>query len=469
MELSELPPLIGGRYRPVRKLGEGAMGFIFEVEHEHTGDRLALKLMRAHASTVSGVVERFKREARASTRIKSEHVVRVIDADVEPLLGNTLYLVMELLEGTDLDRASASGPQPPSVVVEWLRQTALGLDRAHQLGIVHRDLKPENLFLTHTEHGSPLVKILDFGIAKTMEDAPGTTQSGQLVGTPLFMSPEQARASGEIGPAADRYALGLIAYRLLTGIDYWHPSPNIAGLIAQILYEKMPAPSERGASFGPGFDAWFLKACHRDPAERFDTARVLVEELARALGVDLGRTTLTSAPHGLPRALPEGMTPSAARDPSLAPTLTSATKDLRPRRRSTQMLWFGAAAAALVALGLLLARGATTPDAGARATGAQPASAQAAAMEAAPRASAFAAPVASGAEAEAAPPGPIVSPIDSAMVASHGVAPTAAATPAPRSAKPKARPQDGAEALEPPRRTPRHQKPLLDDPLADQK
>src|SRR5262245_11397281 len=262
MNVSELPPRIGGRYKPIRKLGEGSMGFVFEVEHAGTGDRLALKVMRTHADPLPGVVERFKREARTAARIKSENVVRVIDADVAPELGGLLYIVMELLEGVDLERGSEQ-PHPPVLVIEWLRQVASGLDKAHALGIVHRDLKPENLFVTTDEHGAPLVKILDFGVAKTLEDAPGTTQSGQLLGTPLFMSPEHARAAGEIGPAADRYALGLVAFRLLAGTDYWRPTTNLAGIISQILYDPMPKPSERGANFGVAFDEWFARACHR--------------------------------------------------------------------------------------------------------------------------------------------------------------------------------------------------------------
>src|ERR1700742_3617808 len=123
MNVSELPAIIGGRYKPVRKLGEGSMGFVFEVEHVTTGDRLALKVKGSHTVQVPGVVDRFKREARTAARIKSEHVVRVIDADVIPELDDGLYLVMELLEGTDLDRA-CEGPQVPVLVVEWLRQVA---------------------------------------------------------------------------------------------------------------------------------------------------------------------------------------------------------------------------------------------------------------------------------------------------------------------------------------------------------
>src|SRR6187402_1265367 len=118
MDVSELPPLIAGRYRPVKKLGEGNMGFIFQVEHERTGERLALKLMRTHVLAGAALLERFKREARAAARIKSDHVVRVIDADAALELGGTLFMVMELLEGMDLDKAAAGIPQSPAVVVE---------------------------------------------------------------------------------------------------------------------------------------------------------------------------------------------------------------------------------------------------------------------------------------------------------------------------------------------------------------
>lgn len=352
MNVSELPDLIGGRYRPIRKLGEGSMGFVFEVEHAGTGDRLAMKVMRTHYGPLPAVVERFKREARTAARIKSEHVVRVIDADVIPELEDGLYLVMELLVGTDLD-GGCEGPQPPEVVVEWLRQVAHGLDKAHALGIVHRDLKPENLFLTSGEHGEPKVKILDFGVAKTLEDAPGTTQTGQLLGTPLFMSPEHARAAGEIGPPADRFALGLVAYRLLAGTDYWLPSPNVAGIISQILYEPMAPPSERGLALGPRFDAWFARACNRDPAKRFPTATELVKELSAALGTVWGAPLDRASISLSPRLRWDDPAIHSRPETTMAPTLSSASSPgPTSKRKHRGRLIIGALAAVS---GLLLA------------------------------------------------------------------------------------------------------------------
>src|SRR3954452_25459579 len=166
MSVSDLPALIGGKYRPLRLLGQGAMGRVYAVEHVGTGEQLALKMLTAAIAEGQGAEERIKREARASAKIKSDYVVRVIDADVCEELDRAPYLVMDLLEGIDLEQACESGSQPPFMVIHWRRQVAKGLDKAHQLGIIHRDLKPENLFLARGDDGAVRVKILDFGIAR---------------------------------------------------------------------------------------------------------------------------------------------------------------------------------------------------------------------------------------------------------------------------------------------------------------
>jgi eukaryotic-like serine/threonine-protein kinase len=291
-ELPVLPELIGGKYRPLGIIGEGAMGIVYSVEHILTGEHLALKVMTSHHGATRDSIERFKREARASAKIKSEHVVRIIDADVAPELDRAPYLVMDLLEGTDLEKATADQPVAPTVVLEWLRQIARALEKAHRIGIVHRDLKPENLFLTYREDGRPLIKILDFGIAKIAAESTGTTQSGQILGTPLYMSPEQARGDpAHIGPSSDLYALGLIAYKLLLGTPYWNAT-SVAGIIGQVLYEAMAPPSLRGSPLGPEFDQWFLRACNRDASLRFTSPVEQVELLAKALGLPMTETGL---------------------------------------------------------------------------------------------------------------------------------------------------------------------------------
>jgi hypothetical protein len=280
---ANFPELVASRYRPIRLIAAGGMGAVYEVEHTLTGERLALKVLSWSANASPEALARFKREVRASAIIKSDNVVRVTDADVAPELGGAPFLVMELLEGTDLEQAAATAPPTPATVVEWLRQVARAIDKAHQLGIVHRDLKPENLFLATKSDATPLVKILDFGIVKLMEEGTGATGSGQILGTPKYMAFEQASANAQITPATDRCALGLIAYRLLMGESYYQG--GVMSILGQLLHGQLQPPSERGSRFPRAFDAWFLKACHRDPEERFASASEQIEALATALGL----------------------------------------------------------------------------------------------------------------------------------------------------------------------------------------
>lgn len=271
---ASLPHLLGGRYRPLHVIGRGGMGVVYAAEHIRTGEHFALKVISTKGGVGATTIERFKREARLPAQIKSEHINRVIDADVAPEIG-ALFLVMELLEGSDFDRLSEGKPQLPRSVVDWFAQIARGLDRAHAIGIVHRDLKPENLFLTRREDGSELVKILDFGLAKLSfqgELGSNATETGNVVGTPRYMSPEQAMGDvSHIGPAADVWALGLCAFRLLTGRHYW-PGTQVAQLIGQIVYGPMALPSACGADFGAAFDRWFQRSCDRNQHERWTVA-----------------------------------------------------------------------------------------------------------------------------------------------------------------------------------------------------
>jgi serine/threonine protein kinase len=281
MSEPDLPKLIGSRYRPVRVLGKGGMGVVYEVVHAHTGQHLALKVLSEH---LGASAERFKREARVASSIQSDHIVRITDADVAPELRGAPFLVMELLEGGDLERVTGDKPASPADTVCWLRQIARALDKAHAAGIVHRDLKPANLFLTQREDGSPLVKILDFGVAKMAAEATVLTHSDTFLGTPGFMAPEQTDSRGPpVTFRADLYALGLISFKLLIGRSYWRDG-TLVQLLAQILVEPTPPPSERGSTLGAAFDAWFLRACDRDPSKRFSSASEQIEALAVALG-----------------------------------------------------------------------------------------------------------------------------------------------------------------------------------------
>ena len=335
------------------------MGAVYEVVHEHTGQRLALKVIASSGGLTGGALERFHMEARAAGRIRSDHVVRVTDADVAPELEKAPFLVMELLEGADLDEVTREKRAEPADVVEWLRQVARGLQKAHELGVIHRDLKPENLFLTQRDDGSPLVKILDFGVAKIVEEGAGQTRSGQLVGTPLYMAPEQAGSrEGPITTRTDGFALGLIAFRLLVGHSYWRPG-SIVQLVAQATLEPMESASARGATFGPSFDAWFAKACARDASLRFEGPREQVEALAAIFGLPQVPIGASSGSRSSPPFAPR--TPNLATAETLAASgnlvISGTTSSARRGRTATAaLLAMGGLVVAALAIGIVASR-----------------------------------------------------------------------------------------------------------------
>jgi serine/threonine protein kinase len=438
------PPIIGGRYRWLREIGRGGMGVVYEVEHLHTGQRLALKMLVAQSDASGDAVERFKREARAPAQIKSDHVVLVTDADVAADAGNVPYVVMELLEGADLERRCGSRPQPPALVVEWLRQVARALDRAHRIGIVHRDLKPANLFLTAREDGSPLVKVLDFGIAKMMLDRGLATASGQVLGTPMFMAPEQALATTEPTGATDRFALGLIAFRLITGRSYWR-GETVAQILNELLYVVMPPPSALSDGLPAAFDAWFARACARAQERRFGSAAEQIDALAAAFALS-PRVGTSDVSVDVPHPLTFGDASATAPTLQVSSVTATPTSVLRGQRAPTVRRLVIAAALATM-LASVTATFVTLARRAPRATGAASATTDDAAL--APVA-ATTLPDASLAPAAASTPAPLTSPI-----------PADASPPPPRDAgnAPRARPLPAHAPAKPP--------PL--DPFGDQK
>ncbi|WP_437800770.1 serine/threonine-protein kinase [Sorangium sp. So ce693] len=283
--------VVASRYRVLRRLAAGAMGAVYEVIDLQTERRRALKVMHAHTVERADLRERFALEARVSGQVDSPALVDVVDAGVDDATG-TPFLVMELLRGETLsERIARVGGHAPAEVLAYLGQAAPAIDKMHQLGIVHRDLKPSNLFLEQREHDAPRIKILDFGVAKVLNEG-ATRGSTGAAGTPIYMAPEQFQ-SGRITPSADIYALGLIAYTLLVGRPYWEEevgigdSPVAFALVA-LQGPKEPA-CERAARYGvtlpPAFDAWFTRATALAPGQRFPTAGAAVGALARALGV----------------------------------------------------------------------------------------------------------------------------------------------------------------------------------------
>jgi formylglycine-generating enzyme required for sulfatase activity len=279
------PGAIFGRdFRVVRPLREGGMGAVYIVDQLSTGRQRALKVLAPELAMDPGVRERFVLEARAASRIESDHVVEIVTAGIDDQTGSP-FLVMELLKGEELaDAAARLGPLPLGDVAEILAQVGHALEQAHAQGIVHRDLKPENIFLAAARRrGAPFTaKVLDFGIAKLV--AEGHQKTGtQPLGTPLFMAPEQTDRRGRICPATDVWALGLIAFRLLVGHEYWRcVDGTLPQLLREIVVDELPYASVRAAELGaghllpPGFDAWFARCVHRNVDARFPEAGAAV-------------------------------------------------------------------------------------------------------------------------------------------------------------------------------------------------
>ena len=328
--------VFANRYRIVRELASGGMGAVYECVHTVTERRCALKVMLSHTVEREQLRKRFMQESRLAAQIGSEYIVDVLDAGVDDE-NKAPYLVMELLEGEDLgQRLLRQGPLSREEVVGYLWHVALALDRTHQAGIVHRDLKASNLFLTRREDGTPLVKVLDFGIAKVLTVDRSGEHRTQTVGTPIYMAPEQFRADGRITPATDIYALGMLAYTLLVGVHYWteeHTKCENPFAFASIaVHGPKDNPSERAArssvTLPSTFDGWFFKATSRWPQDRFASATAAVGELAVALEVD--------APV-LPAALPDPPTSGArvAAGPTLPTTLESPSGRVPVLRHTT--------------------------------------------------------------------------------------------------------------------------------------
>jgi len=232
--------LLAGKYLIERRLGQGGMGTVFAATHVQLREAVALKCLRPHVAHNPAMVARFVREARAAVRIKSEHVARVLDVGSLPT--GEPFMVMELLSGQDLHRVSAErGPLPAAEAALYVAHACDAVAEAHLYGIVHRDLKPANLFLTRRADGSPLVKVLDFGISKVAdEDDVNLTATTDVLGSPLYMSPEQIRSPKDVDARSDVWALGAILYKLLTGRAAFAAQSSSASL-AKIVADPPPS------------------------------------------------------------------------------------------------------------------------------------------------------------------------------------------------------------------------------------
>ncbi|HWO10198.1 MAG TPA: serine/threonine-protein kinase, partial [Polyangiaceae bacterium] len=275
--------VISGRFRVEHVIGVGSMGIVLAAKHLELDERVAIKFIRAEMQRLPGVLSRFAREAKAAVSIKSEHVAQVFDVGTAEGIGP--YIVMEYLEGSDLAQVlELEGRLPIRRAVHYIMQACEALAVAHSAGITHRDIKPENLFLTR-QGGLERIKLLDFGISKAtltgkvFGDELAAAESACLLGTPLYMSPEQIRATAEVDHRADIWALGAVLYELLTA-----HSAFVADSVRQVwtrILETTPTPLTTYCPEAPPALQAVLERClEKEPARRFQSVAELANELS---------------------------------------------------------------------------------------------------------------------------------------------------------------------------------------------
>jgi serine/threonine protein kinase len=278
--------VVAERYEVMERLGSGGMGAVYLCRHVSLGQKVAIKFIHPELLTSEEVRRRFDTEAKAAARIKSRHAVSVIDHGVAE--SGQPFIVMEYLEGQSLEQAmKARGRLPFEEVVEVVVQVARALEQAHAAGIIHRDLKPDNIFLAKDNEASRfgwVVKVLDFGIAKVVHEdnvgGVGTTKTGMVLGTPLFMSPESLTASAPVSPASDIWSLGACAFAAACGRVPFN-GDAIGDVVLKVCAAPMPVPSALVPELPRAFDDWFAKACARDMRVRFRRVGEMADALRR--------------------------------------------------------------------------------------------------------------------------------------------------------------------------------------------
>jgi eukaryotic-like serine/threonine-protein kinase len=299
--------VLGGRYRVPPNLGEGGMGSVFLCEHAVLRRRFAVKVLRSDLVSDPELVDRFRNEAIAASRIGQENVVDVLDFGTSE--DGSLYYVMEALDGRSLGAAIRDdGPLEVGRALSVLEQICRALAAAHERGVVHRDVKPDNVFLARQPDGSEIAKVIDFGISHVPPPSgrPPITRSGAIIGTPEYMAPEQA-AGEPVDLRSDVYAVGVLAYEMITGELPIAAATPIAILVAHQTRTPDP-PSKRRASIPVEVDALVLRALAKKPEDRFASMDAFAAEVARVRVAILrlgARSPRPSSPRGGTMALPE--------------------------------------------------------------------------------------------------------------------------------------------------------------------
>jgi serine/threonine protein kinase len=404
--------VLAGKYRVERVLGQGGMGIVVAAHHLQLDEKVALKFLLPEALGNPEAVARFVREARAAVKIKSEHVARV--SDVGQLENGAPYMVMEFLQGGDLAAwLKQNGALPFEQAVDFVLQASVAVADAHALGIVHRDLKPANLFCVRRSDGQLTIKVLDFGISKTTNlgaSGPGMdmTKTSALMGTPLYMSPEQMRSSRDVDGTTDIWALGVILFELMAG-----RTPFFADSVTELVMKVASDPPPPLCTFRPeapaGLDAVIAKCLEKDRGKRYRN----IGELALALlpfapkrakaSVDRISGILQSAGLGLSDALAVPVSPPANGTQASAGTLPPVGRTtFGATRAGSKTLGFvaaGVVAMASAVAGVVLLRGHAKDP---RET-AQPASSPISPESASPPPAALSSPPSTASEAATAP------------------------------------------------------------------
>jgi serine/threonine-protein kinase len=282
------PELIGamllGKYLVTRKIGQGGMGAVYEARHTGIGKLVAIKVLLEKYARREAIVQRLAQEAKLATQAKNEHIIDV--ADIGQTEDGRTFVIMELLEGESLaDCLARETRLPEQRILRIAAQAASALQSAHDSGVVHRDIKPENLFLLKRKD-QDFVKVVDFGISKSLrvnpddeeEEAPRLTQTGMVLGTPLYMSPEQARGDDDLDHRVDVYALGVIMYEAATG-KVPFAGTNYLSVISQVLNEPARPPRTLRADLSEEFEAIVQRAMAKNREERYRSAADLLVDL----------------------------------------------------------------------------------------------------------------------------------------------------------------------------------------------
>ncbi len=293
--------VIDGRWRIEKKIGEGGMGSVFLGRQVNIDRPVAIKTLRREIGSSEEFVKRFELEARAAGRISNPHCVTIFESGKSEELGGLLYLVMEYLNGESLGSRIERGRMNPRDAIKVGIEIAAGLAAAHDEGIVHRDLKPDNVFLVSTPGGEFHAKVLDFGIAKAMGEDAKLTQSGVIIGTPYYMSPEQCTAQ-EVDERTDLYALGTILYEMLSGRTPFI-SPTPIAVLVEVVNKTPPTLIEVGVPISPALNDFVMRLLSKDPDDRPSSAMEVkrtLESLNERSGVAaeaLAETLVASTPN----------------------------------------------------------------------------------------------------------------------------------------------------------------------------